>query len=104
MPAYHTQLRAYRSPTFQPLRESLRHEFRGKEVRIELTWSSGSRLVAVWPEHQFSGVDDVAGWFYLQLSNRREPASLAETRAALPRLGIVPVLAPVEHTEQLLDV
>src|SRR4051812_18589363 len=35
---------------FPSLRESIRHEFRNNEARLELTWQSGNRLVAVWPE------------------------------------------------------
>ena len=86
---------------FPSLQESLRHEFRPAEVRLELTWNTQNALVAVWPEPD--EYDDVPfGYFYLRLRDGGQPSGTAAVRLAFPRLGIIPIMAPLENTEQVL--
>lgn len=87
---------------FPSLRESLRHEFHPNEVRIEVTWASGNRLIAVWPAPDDDGTE-LAGHFILLNHDGSQPASPGDARLAFPRFGVVPILSPLEHTEQLLS-
>lgn len=73
---------------FPSLRESLRHEFQNVEARMELTWRSGNRLIAVWSESEEAG-DEPSGMFFLRLAGEAQPAGVAGSRQAFPRLGIV---------------
>lgn len=86
---------------FPSLQESLRHEFHTDEASLELVWKSGNRLVAVWPEEDEYD-EELYGFFYLQMKSGSQPAGVAETRQEFPRLGIVPPLSPLDHTEHVL--
>jgi hypothetical protein len=77
--------------------ENLRHEFRDLEARISVRFAMRRTLTAVWPEPE----SDRDPFFYLQSAG----ASIHTARAAtdeFPRIGIVPVLSPVEQTEAVL--
>lgn len=87
---------------FPSLRESLRHEFYGYEARLELTWKGGNQLIAVWPEEDGEN-DDAIGFFYLVDGKGQQPISPAKAKADFPRIGIVPVLSPLDHTELILN-
>ncbi|MET9027826.1 AAA family ATPase [Nocardia sp. NPDC004168] len=88
---------------FPTLKESLRHEFHTElEVRLELLWENGNKLVAIWPAVEHDDSDESAGAFYLMSGARKRPMSVADVRANFPRLGIIPILNPTEHTEMLL--
>lgn len=79
------------------LSESIRHEFRTSEARLELTWASGAKLIAVWPEDE-----DIDAFFYLKTAIGQQPQTPAQVRSSFSQIGIVPVLAPLEHTETIL--
>jgi hypothetical protein len=89
---------------FPSLAESLRHEFHGNETSLELTWRNGNRLFASWPEVDAiePGVEP-EGFFFLQKKNKQQPRDSGEARLEFPRLGIVPVLSPLEHAELVLN-
>jgi len=91
--------RAYRVSLaeFPALSESIRHEFRNNEARLELTWKSGAKLVAVWPEG-----DEVDGFFYLRTAIGQQPLTPLQVRSNFSRIGVVPILTPLDHTENLL--
>lgn len=74
--------------------ENLRHEFRDEEARISVGFAAQRTLTAVWPEPD----SDRDAFFYLQV----EGASVHTAKGAsdeFPRIGIVPVLSPVEQRE-----
>lgn len=93
---YPIQLRDYPS-----LRDSIRYEFGTAESRLELTWKSGAKLVAVWPEESSDGDDEP--YFYLLQASGTPVRSTAQAKASFPALGVVPVLGPIDHNERLLD-
>lgn len=85
---------------FPALRDSLRYEFGQLEVRLELVWKSGARLVAVWPEEDSD--DEQDAFFYLERLEGLAVRSVGDAREAFPLLGIVPILTPLEHSEPSL--
>ncbi|MFJ5544998.1 ATP-dependent nuclease [Micromonospora chalcea] len=89
---------------FPSLRESLRHEFHGAQASLELSWSDGKKLIAFWPEWEGDEPErNPQGYFFLQAANGQQPKSVVEVRRQYPRLGIVPILTPLEHTETVLS-
>ncbi len=83
--------------------ENLRHEFRDVETSIHLVFDGGARLRAVWP----AGLDEddrpASPFFFVEVDNRPQPRTPAAVRAAFPTIGVVPMLAPIERTETVLD-
>lgn len=79
------------------VQENLRHEFSQAETRLRVDFSSGARLEAVWP------VDEDGGFFFVLNRDQVNVTRAALMREVLPDTGIVPVLSPVEHTEELLS-
>ena len=89
---------------FQSLKESLRHEFHGAQASIEVTWSNGNRLVAFWPEVEgFEPGSEPEGYFFLQKKDKQQPKNVVEAKSAFPRLGVVPILSPLDHSEVILN-
>lgn len=86
-------------PEFPALLESVRHEFSREETFLELTWKSGSQLTAVWPKLDDAGED--SEFFYLERQPGLEVRSVAVARSAFTALGVIPVLGPVEHSEEV---
>jgi energy-coupling factor transporter ATP-binding protein EcfA2 len=82
---------------FPALSESIRHEFHDNEARLELTWKTGAKLVAIWPAG-----DGPDGFFYLRTATGQQPQTPAQVRSTFSEIGIVPVLTPLEHTENFL--
>jgi predicted ATPase len=81
--------------------ENLRHEFRQSETSLTLHFSSGAALHAIWPVRE----DDEpgpAGFFSIRHNDvaLRRPMQIREV---VPSIGVVPVLAPIEHRERLLS-
>jgi energy-coupling factor transporter ATP-binding protein EcfA2 len=83
--------------------ENLRHEFRDVETSLHLVFDGGAHLRAVWPV----GDDADDGWgspfFFVEVDDRAQPRTAAAVRGAFPTIGVVPMLAPVERTEILLE-
>lgn len=87
--------------TVRLIDENLRHEFRRTETRLAMHFQSGAVLSAVWPADD---EDDSppTGFF----SIRHDGVSLRrpiQIRDAVPSIGVIPVLSPIEHTERLLS-
>ncbi|QIM22023.1 AAA family ATPase [Phycicoccus sp. HDW14] len=95
VPAYPVFLRDLPS-----LQQSIRHEFRNLEARLELTWKSGAKLTMVWPAE---GDDGESPFFYLERLPGMYVSNPKSVRDNLPLLGVVPILSPVDTTELLLD-
>lgn len=104
-----SQVREHRDATYQcypatlrdypALAESVRHEFGSEETTVELTWDNGSQLIVVWPD----GDADEEPFFYLRRGDGYPVTSPTQARTCFPRLGIIPPLSPVDHSEALLD-
>ena len=86
---------------FPALRDGLRHEFSCDEVRLELTWTNGSRMIAVWPKERDDEPADA--YFYLLQGSGFPVKTPQMARKYFPELGVIPVLGPIEHTEELLS-
>ncbi|MEN3282727.1 MAG: hypothetical protein V7607_3867 [Solirubrobacteraceae bacterium] len=76
--------------------ENLRHEFRPIDTRLKLVCGD-AELIAVWPADE----PDDSGFVYCTDGGvvLRRPK---EIRQAFPRIGLVPVLSPVEQQEESL--
>ncbi len=85
---------------FPALQDSLRHEFGTDEARLEVTWTSGATLVAVWPE---DGPDAEEPFFFLEWKPGLLVRTTAQARSSYQALGVLPILTPVEHSEPLLS-
>ena len=86
----------YNNEQVQLVDENLRHEFRQIDTRLKLVCGD-AELVAVWP----ADAPDDSGFFYCADGGvvLRRPK---EIRQAFPRIGLVPVLSPVEQQEESL--
>jgi energy-coupling factor transporter ATP-binding protein EcfA2 len=85
---------------FPALLESVRYDFRGEEASFQLTWKSEARLTAVWP--QMRNDEDQEPFFYLEKLPGLQVRTVIAARNTFAGLGIIPVLGPVEHSEELL--
>ena len=105
---------------FGLMTENLRHEFHQEEARIEVTFSNRAKLTAVWPIPKEEGEDteddyeddeyddtdepaELEGFFYLTLPNGLPVRRPLEARRGFPRMGVVPILMPIEHDEKILS-
>lgn len=78
--------------------ENLRHDFRDEETSVVVRFSQGSTVTAVWPRED---VDDP--FFFLSVAGKPQPRTTGAIRPAFPTVAVVPMLAPLERTEVLLD-
>jgi predicted ATP-dependent endonuclease of OLD family len=90
---------AFTASQFGLVEENLRHEFRDVETRFEVTFHNGARLIAIWPPAE-SQEDP---FFYVKSPNDVHVRTTAAARQALPAIGVVPILSPVEHEEPRLS-
>lgn len=91
---------------FGLVEENLRHEFRNQETSARLVFDNGNQLTAVWPSDANPDDDsDEASspFFYLEVEGRSQPRRAIDVRAAFPTIGVVPMLSPIERTEELLQ-
>jgi energy-coupling factor transporter ATP-binding protein EcfA2 len=86
---------------FPALLESVRYDFRGEEASFQLTWKSEARLTVVWPQLAVGGEPEP--FFYLEKLPGIQVRTVVGARSAFARLGIIPVIGPIEHSEQLLQ-
>lgn len=77
--------------------ENLQHEFHQVETRLKAKFDSGATLEAVWP------VGEEGGFFFVLDKNDINLMRLNSIREVLPTVGVVPVLAPADHSEELLS-
>ncbi len=85
---------------FPALQDSLRFEFGTAETRLELEWKSGAKLTVVWPEDK--DYDEADAFFYLTQSSGWPVTTPNQAKANFPALGVIPILGPTEHDENLL--
>jgi ABC-type cobalamin/Fe3+-siderophores transport system ATPase subunit len=78
------------------IEENLRYELHDAETRLLVKFKSDGLIEALWP------AGDTGGFFYA-MDNDINPRSPKHVRSALPSIGLVPVLAPVDHVEVLLS-
>lgn len=83
--------------------ENLRHEFRDVETSIHLVFDGGAHLRAIWPAGLDEDDEPASPFFFVEVDNHPQPRTPTAVRAAFPTLGVVPMLAPIERTEALLD-
>jgi AAA domain, putative AbiEii toxin, Type IV TA system/AAA ATPase domain len=77
--------------------ENLQHEFHQVETRLKAKFASGAVLEAVWP------LGEEGGFFFILDQNDVNLIRLSLIREVLPAMGVVPVLAPADHSEELLS-
>lgn len=77
--------------------ENLRYDFRPADVRLELGFDSGVALRAVWP------ADAEETPFFYFLRRRAGGWHPIAVDKDCPLIGVVPVLTPLEHNEQVLS-
>jgi AAA15 family ATPase/GTPase len=80
--------------------ENIRHEFRDQDSTIQIRFSNGSRLKAVWPQGEMVPTD---GWFSFEDSGQTRLSRPAEVTRAVPALGFVPLFTPIEQEERVLQ-
>jgi energy-coupling factor transporter ATP-binding protein EcfA2 len=78
------------------IEENLRYEFHEVETRLAVRFKGDASIEAAWP------VDDSGGFFWV-MDNDINPRVPKHVRSALPTIGLVPVLSPVDHVETLLS-
>jgi predicted ATP-dependent endonuclease of OLD family len=87
--------------------ENLRHEFHPVETRLEVVFSNKGILRAVWPaDDQVEDEEwspEETGFFYLIGGTGRQPRKPGEVRQTFPRVGVIPILSPIEHDERPLN-
>lgn len=76
---------------------NLRHNFSEAESSIRLYLTGGLTATAVWPASS-----PERAFFFLQ-EGRRSLETPTEVRRAFPRIGVVPILTPLEKEERLLN-
>jgi hypothetical protein len=96
VPAY-----AFRPEEVHLVDENLKYEFRENETtRLEARFTNGTALFAIWPG---AGAEDVEPFFYIREKDGGLVDRPATATAALPEIGVVPVLSPVEQEETVLS-
>ena len=86
---------------YPALQESIHHNFSDDTTRMVLDWDDKARLVAVWPPNE----SEEDPFFYLMTikdSNYVQLPNINKVCQEFEQLGVIPVLSPIEHTEQLL--
>ena len=76
--------------------ENLPHEFREVESRLVLHFTGNRRLTAFWPADP-----DEDPFFYLQ-SGGHAVQTAREAADDFPRMGIIPILSPIDQREVVL--
>lgn len=77
------------------IEENLRYEFHEVETELSVEFAGDGKINAVWP------VEEEA--FFYVLDNDINLTEPRHVRSTLPRIGLVPVLSPVEHVEMVLS-
>jgi hypothetical protein len=78
--------------------DPVRHEFGEAEARVSVEWLNGSRICIVWPEEQEA---EERGFFFLEEQGGSQPRTPQATRSLFSRINVVPVVTPLERTEEL---
>jgi predicted ATPase len=78
------------------IEENLRYEFHEVETHLAIKFKGDARIEAVWP------LGDGGGFFWV-MDNDINVRAPKHVRSALPTIGLVPVLSPVDHVEAMLS-
>ncbi len=97
VPAY-----SFSGGQFQLVEENLRHEFRDSETRLSVRYKGGSELTAVWPPGTEAD-DEAENFFYLKTGEGVLVRRAVQARNYFPSVTVLPLLAPVDHQEKVLD-
>jgi hypothetical protein len=81
--------------------DPVRHDFGKQETRVTVQWDTGAKVHIVWPTEDEE--DDPGGFFYLESKEGEQPRSTATTRSLYTPVTIVPVITPLERSEELKD-
>ena len=81
--------------------ENIRHEFSETETSFAVRLSNGVTLRAIWPGAE-SNEDASVGFFYLE-SSTANISNIAAIKRSVGTLGVIPVLSPIEHRENVLE-
>lgn len=76
--------------------ENVRHEFREKPSRLDLTFSSKAVLHVVWPVES-------PPFFWVEHPKGMRVTTVAKAKTAVHRVGLTPTLTPVEYEEKRLS-
>jgi hypothetical protein len=87
---------------FEFLDENLRHEFQPHETRLEVRFASKARLVAIWPANVEAADVPGGSFFYLMDAKEKEIARPKTVKEHFERIGVIPVLSPIEPRESVL--
>lgn len=87
--------------------ENIRFEFHSESAtRLELAFSGGRYLTAVWPEESAEEEESAPPFFYLAegtAGNRKQPGGPLQVKKSFPLLAAVPPLSPLELHERIRD-
>lgn len=76
--------------------ENVKHEFGEDPARLDLKFKNGAILHAVWP------AGTTQGFFYVDRMAGLQARTTRYVRDAVSTIGVIPVLTPIEHREEVL--
>lgn len=82
--------------------DNIRHDFRPSETRIEVTTSSGARVVASWATAEDPDEPAPPGMLSVFPPKDTNPPPRTVAITMVPSIGIVPTLTPLEQHESLV--
>ncbi len=84
--------------------DNIRHDFRPKETRIEVTMSSGARAVASWANIEDFDEDEAPpqGMFFVFPPRGSGTAPRAVAQTLFPDVAVVPTLTPLDDRESFV--
>jgi AAA domain, putative AbiEii toxin, Type IV TA system len=85
---------------FTLVEENLRHEFQEVETSLVVSFSDHATLEAVWP---MAAEEAPSGGYFLLRQGDWQPRTVRDIRQLFPRVGVVPMLYPLEQEESVLD-
>jgi hypothetical protein len=81
--------------------DPVRYDFGRQETRVSVQWDTGAKVHIVWPTE--NDEDDPGGFFYLESEEGEQPRSTATVRNLYSPVTVVPVITPLERSEELKD-
>jgi len=82
--------------------ENVRHDFRNSETRIEVTCSSGARVVASWEPVDDAEGPPPAGIFTIYPPSDSNPSMRSIAQDMVPKIAVVPTLTPLDQHESFV--
>ncbi len=105
-----TQAHALNGEALGLVVENLRHQFRNDETSVSMTFDTGVTVTAVWPAEVANDGDDDEGdegyqhppFFYVRNKAGVTVVQPAKVRELTEPIGVIPGLAPINRTENVL--